>query len=68
VLGLPREMEKTHFNILNPYDRIEKISSKDKSSKISSGGNGSKMLSKNISMTFYDDRRLSNNAASKLYS
>jgi hypothetical protein len=53
---MPRDIDKTHYNLLNPYDRIEMISAHKKSSKISSnaGGNGSNILSKNISMTLYD--------------
>lgn len=59
---MPRELDKTHFNMLNPYDRIDKISAHDKSSKLSSskGAQGSKMLSKNISMIFYEEKRPSN--------
>lgn len=67
---MPRELDKTHFNLSNPYDRIEMISAHKKSSKINSngGGNGSNILSKNISMTLYDFRRQSNHTNSKIHS
>jgi hypothetical protein len=67
---MPRELDKTHYNLSNPYDRIEIISAHKKSSNISSniGGNGSNILSKNISMTLYDYRRLSNHTNSKIHS